>query len=133
MTEDNSSGPNQSTNLRALGLETMRSIVPGMPQTAGDDLRDGRFGEDLVEIGVINVWSALWAREGLGRRERSLVTLGILIALGAEDELKSHVRIALSNGLTREEVAEVIYHASGYAGFPRSMAARKAAREVLGE
>ena len=133
MTEDCSSERNQSTDLRAVGLETMRSIVPGMPQDGDLDFCDGQFGDALIEIGVINVWSTLWARKGLGRRERSLVTLGILIALGAEDELKSHVRIALTNGLTREEVAEVIYHASGYAGFPRSMAARKAAREALGE
>ncbi|KXF57135.1 carboxymuconolactone decarboxylase [Rhodococcus sp. SC4] len=123
----------QSTDLRALGLETMRSIVPGASSMGDGDLRDGRLGEDIVEIGLISVWSALWAREGLGRRDRSLVTLGILIALGASDELESHVRIALNNGLTRDEIAEVIYHAGGYAGFPRSMAARKAAREALGE
>ena len=50
--------------------------------------------------------------------DRSLVTLGILIALRATDELKAHFRIALTNGLTEAELAEVIYHASGYAGFP---------------
>ncbi|WP_374068518.1 carboxymuconolactone decarboxylase family protein [Rhodococcus sp. CX] len=104
-----------------------------MPETGELNLRDGRLGEDLVEIGVVNVWSSLWAREGLSRRDRSLVTLGILMALGAEDELRSHVRIGLNNGLTRDEIAEVVYHASGYAGFPRAMAARKVAREALGE
>jgi 4-carboxymuconolactone decarboxylase len=91
------------------------------------------LGEELVEIGLTSVWGSLWAREGLGRRERSLVTLGILIALGAEAELRTHVRIAMTNGLTRDEIAEVIYHASGYAGFPAATAARSAAREALGE
>ncbi|MFF0817223.1 carboxymuconolactone decarboxylase family protein [Rhodococcus sp. NPDC003318] len=133
MKDSGSSEHNQPTDLRALGLETMRSVVPGMPDAGDVNLCDGRLGEELVEIGLINVWAALWAREGLVRRDRSLVTLGILIALGAEDELKSHVRIGLGNGLTRDEIAEVIYHASGYAGFPRAMAARKAAREALGE
>ncbi|GAA3138020.1 hypothetical protein GCM10020255_013750 [Rhodococcus baikonurensis] len=78
---------------------------------------------------MVGTLGARWARETRAQLGHSR----ILIALGAEDELKSHVRIALNNGLTREEVAEVIYHASGYAGFPRSMAARKAAREALGE
>nr|WP_280490123.1 carboxymuconolactone decarboxylase family protein [Nocardia carnea] len=96
-------------------------------------LRDGKLADEINEIGVVGVWGALWSREGLSPRDRSLVTLGILIALGAEDELASHVRIGLANGLTRDELAEVIYHASGYAGFPRAMTARKVARAALGE
>ncbi|WP_254648558.1 carboxymuconolactone decarboxylase family protein [Streptomyces sp. GbtcB6] len=97
----------------------------------GTDLRDGRIGEDLVDVGLTSVWGSLWAREGLAPRDRSLVTLGILIALGAESELKTHVRVALTNGLTRDEIAEVVYHSSGYTGFPRAVAARTAAREAL--
>lgn len=118
-------------DLRRLGLETMRSVVSGRPPADDEDLRDGEIGEDLVEIGLISVWSQLWAREGLARRDRSLVTLGILIALGAEEELKSHVRIALKNGLTQDEIAEVLYHSAGYTGFPRAVGARRAAREAL--
>ncbi|MEU9450521.1 carboxymuconolactone decarboxylase family protein [Streptomyces sp. NPDC048277] len=121
-----------SADLRRLGLETMFSVVSSAPPPDGIDLRDGALGEDLVEIGLVSVWAGLWAREGLGRRERSLVTLGVLIALGAEEEFASHVLIAQRNGLTDSEIAEVVYHASGYAGFPRAMAARKAARKALG-
>ncbi|KPI20346.1 Carboxymuconolactone decarboxylase [Actinobacteria bacterium OK074] len=123
--------PVKAAELRALGLETMCSVV-NSSLSADADLRDGDLGEELVEIGLVSVWAELWARDGLARRDRSLVTLGILIALGAEDELGSHVRIALNNGLTRDEIAEVLYHATGYAGFPRAMAARKAARSALG-
>ncbi|MGX9883087.1 carboxymuconolactone decarboxylase family protein [Streptomyces sp. NPDC002276] len=116
--------------LRALGLETMSSVVnTSLPPDA--DLRDKGVGSELVEIGLVSVWAELWARDGLARRDRSLVTLGILIALGAEDELGSHVRIGLNNGLTEDEISEVLYHATGYAGFPRAMAARKAARKAL--
>ncbi|MFI6407506.1 carboxymuconolactone decarboxylase family protein [Streptomyces sp. NPDC050548] len=116
--------------LRALGLETMSSVVnTSLPADA--DLRDRGVGSELVEIGLVSVWAELWARDGLARRDRSLVTLGILIALGAEDELGSHVRIGLNNGLTEDEISEVLYHATGYAGFPRAMAARKAARKAL--
>ena len=120
-------------NLRARGLKAMREALPGVFPEGDIDLRDGRLGEELVEIGLLSVWGSLWAREGLSRRDRSLVTLGILIGRGAETELRTHVRIALNNGLTKDEIAEVIYHASGYAGFPAATAARAAAREALGE
>jgi 4-carboxymuconolactone decarboxylase len=60
-----------------------------------------------------------------------LVTLGALIALRADQELKIHFQIALRNGLTLEEIEEVIYHMTGYAGYPAAANARKLAREVL--
>ncbi|WP_228538026.1 carboxymuconolactone decarboxylase family protein [Nocardia sp. XZ_19_231] len=123
-----------SKDLREDGLRAMRAALPGVFPDGDDiDLRDGKLGEDLVEIGLTSVWGALWAREGLTPRDRSLVTLGILIALGAETELRTHVRIGMTNGLTRDEIAEVIYHAAGYTGFPAAVAARTAAREALGE
>ncbi|MFD8815573.1 carboxymuconolactone decarboxylase family protein [Streptomyces sp. NPDC059627] len=124
--------PTTAAELRGLGLRTMSSVV-NTPLAEDADLRDGGVGADLVEIGLVSVWAELWAREGLARRDRSLVTLGILIALGAEDELGSHVRIGLNNGLTEDEIAEVLYHSAGYAGFPRAVAARKAARKALGQ
>lgn len=120
-------------DLRAAGMQAMRDAMPGVFPDGDIDLRDGKLGDDLVEIGLTSVWGALWAREGLSARDRSLVTISILIALGAETELKTHVRIGINNGLTRDEIAEVIYHAGGYAGFPRATAARGAAREALGE
>ncbi|MET7335382.1 carboxymuconolactone decarboxylase family protein [Nonomuraea sp. NPDC005650] len=122
---------NGQADLRAAGLQAMREALPGRFPEGDLDLRDGRLGEELVEIGLTSVWGSLWARAELGRRDRSLVTLGILIALGAETELKTHFQIAMTNGLTKEEIAEVIYHASGYAGFPAATAARNAAREAL--
>ena len=79
------------------------------------------------------MFGSLWGRDGLSRRDRSLVTMGILIALRATDEFAHHVAIARTNGLTEDEIAEVIYHASGYAGFPAANTARNVAREVLGD
>ncbi|MGI5451683.1 carboxymuconolactone decarboxylase family protein [Streptomyces sp. CA-249302] len=121
----------ETTDLRAAGWKAMRSLMPDLFPETEVDLRDGRLGEELVDLGLTSVFGALWAREGLAPRDRSLVTLGILIALGAETELKTHVRIAVTNGLTHDEIAEVIYHSSGYTGFPRAVAARTAAREAL--
>jgi len=123
----------QDDDLRTAGLEAMRAALPGVFPEGDLDLRDGGLGDELVELGLRSVWGSLWAREGLSRRDRSLVTLGILIALGAESELRTHVRIARTNGLTEAELAEVIYHASGYAGFPRATAARHAARQALAD
>ncbi|MFJ9710334.1 carboxymuconolactone decarboxylase family protein [Streptomyces sp. NPDC101234] len=130
MTATNAEEP---TDLREAGLRAMRDALPGVFPEGDIDLRDGRLGEELVEIGLTSVWGALWAREGLAPRDRSLVTLGILIALGAETELQTHFRVGLTNGLTREELAEVIYHAAGYAGFPAATAARTAARKALAD
>lgn len=124
----------ETPDLRVAGLKALRAALPGVVPAEGDlDMRDGKLGEDLVEIGLSTVWGALWGREGLAPRDRSLVTLGILIALGAETELKTHVRVALTNGVTRDELAEILYHSAGYTGFPRAVAARTAAREALGE
>ena len=124
----------ETSDLRVAGLKALRAALPGVVPAEGElDMRDGKFGEELVEIGLSTVWGALWGREGLTPRDRSLVTLGILIALGAETELKTHVRVALTNGVTRDELAEVIYHSAGYTGFPKAVAARTAAREALGE
>jgi 4-carboxymuconolactone decarboxylase len=119
------------TDAREQGLQVLRELLAGSIPEDADFRRDGRFGDELLEIGVDNIFGRLWTREGLSRRDRSLVTMSILIALRATDEFKAHVTIGLNNGLTEDEIAEVIYHASGYAGFPNANSALTAAREVL--
>jgi 4-carboxymuconolactone decarboxylase len=121
------------TNLRAEGLQVFRELLPGVLPDVPDDEIDfgGGFAPELMDIGIEGIFGKLWTREGLSRRDRSLVTLGILIALRASDELKAHFRIARNNGLSDEELAEVIYHASGYAGFPAAATARGIAVEAL--
>ena len=76
-------------------------------------------------------WGGIWAREGLSRQTRSAVTLAVLTALGREGELELHVRAALRNGLTPEEIAEVLLHTAVYAGIPAANAAFGVARAVL--
>ena len=99
----------------------------------GDVDFSGGFAPELMDIGIESVFGRLWTREGLARRDRSLVTLGILIALRASDELEAHFKIARNNGLTDEELAEVIYHATGYAGFPAANTARTAAEAAFAD
>jgi 4-carboxymuconolactone decarboxylase len=89
------------------------------------------FGAHLGRMGFDTIFGQLWSRPGLDRRSRSLVTLGILIALRATEELKFHFPAALKNGLSKQELEEVIYHASGYAGFPAAATARATALKVL--
>jgi 4-carboxymuconolactone decarboxylase len=122
------------TNLRADGLRVFRELVPGgIPDDDADvDFGDG-FAPDLMDIGIESIFGRLWTREGLSRRDRSLVTLGILIALRANEELAYHFQIGRTNGLSDDELAEVIYHASGYAGFPAARAAAQAAERAFAE
>jgi 4-carboxymuconolactone decarboxylase len=117
-------------NLREDGLQVFREMLPGVLPDGDVDFSGG-FAPELMEIGIENIFGRLWTREGLSRRDRSLVTLGILITLRATEELKVHFRIARQNGLTDEELAEVIYHASGYAGFPAAATAKNIAVEAL--
>jgi 4-carboxymuconolactone decarboxylase len=121
------------TDVREQGLQVFRELLPGALPDGEVNVRDGKFGDELLEIGIDNVFGRLWARDGLSRRDRSLITLGILIAQRATDELHFHVQIARNNGLTEDEIAEVIYHASGYAGFPAANTACKIAREALAD
>ena len=78
-------------------------------------------------------WGDVWAREGLDRRTRSCITLAVLTALRAEAEIAMHVRAALRNGLSREEVGEVLLHTAVYAGVPAANSAFAIAQSVFDE
>jgi 4-carboxymuconolactone decarboxylase len=78
-------------------------------------------------------WGTVWAREGLERRSRSMITLAVLTALGREHEIAMHVRAALRNGLTQEEIGEVLLHTAVYAGVPASNRAFAIAQQVFDE
>jgi 4-carboxymuconolactone decarboxylase len=78
-------------------------------------------------------WGDVWNRPGLDRRQRSMITLAALTAVRAEGELELHVRAALRNGLTPEEIREVLLHTAVYAGVPAANAAFAVAQRVLEE
>jgi 4-carboxymuconolactone decarboxylase len=78
-------------------------------------------------------WGELWTRDDrLDRRTRSCITIALLTALRAEHELAMHIRAGLRNGLTPDEITEVILHTSAYAGIPAANTAMAVAKEVLG-
>jgi 4-carboxymuconolactone decarboxylase len=95
--------------------------------------RTDAFTEPFQAFITRTAWADIWDRPGLGRRERSIVTLAALTALRAEGEIAMHVRAAIQNGLTREEIAEILLHVSIYAGLPAGNAAFAIAQETLQE
>lgn len=113
------------------GIAVRRAVM-------GDDFVDaaltraeGSDGEELQRHITETVWGSVWTRPGLSPRDRSLLNIGMLVALRATEELRGHVRGALRNGLTREEISEAVLHASGYCGAPAALGAMKVVQEVL--
>jgi 4-carboxymuconolactone decarboxylase len=91
------------------------------------------FTEPFQEFITRYAWGGVWSRDGLDRRTRSAITLALLTALGREHELEFHVRAAVRNGLSEQEIAEVLLHTAVYAGVPAANAAFAVAGRVLAE
>jgi 4-carboxymuconolactone decarboxylase len=91
------------------------------------------FTQGFQDLITRYAWGSVWTREGLDRRTRSCITLALMCALGHDDELAMHVRAALRNGLSAEEISEVLLHTAVYAGVPAANSALKIARGVLEE
>ena len=79
------------------------------------------------------VWGKVWTRKGIDRRTRSFMNIGILMALNRPHELALNLRMAVNNGLSREEIGEAILHAAAYCGVPAGVNAIAVARQLFGE
>ncbi|SDL68604.1 4-carboxymuconolactone decarboxylase [Corynebacterium mycetoides] len=122
---------NTSDNRFDNGMEVRRAVMSDAYVDNAIASTTGTDSEALQNHVTATVWGSVWTREGLSRRDRSLLNIGMLVALRANEELRGHVRGALTNGLTREEITEAIIQASGYCGAPAALSAMKVAREVL--
>ncbi|HHB1543546.1 TPA: 4-carboxymuconolactone decarboxylase [Acinetobacter baumannii] len=91
------------------------------------------FNQDFQNFICRYAWGEVWSRPDLPRHTRSLVTIAILLALGREDELRMHLRACFNNGVTKEDLKELILHSSLYAGLPAANAAMHMAEEVFKE
>jgi len=92
------------------------------------------FDRDFMEQFITEMgWGAVWGREGLSRKQRSLLNLGMLAALGRMTEFEGHFRGALRNGLTKDELREALLQITFYCGGPAGIEAFRAARKVLNE
>jgi 4-carboxymuconolactone decarboxylase len=121
--------PNYQKGVALVGEMLGPQFLSGMQAAAGS----GAFAADCAAIALESAFGAVWSRPGLDRKQRSLVTLGILIGTGKPSELKNHVRAGLNNGLTVLELQEVLIQSIPYAGFPCVAEAIEATVAVLRE
>lgn len=112
------------------GLNTRTQV---MGETYVDRALDGasEFSMPMQEFITRNAWGNVWQRPGLDLKTRSLITVAMLTAQGKQTELKAHVRGALTNGATPEEIRELMLHATVYCGFPTAIDAFRSALEVI--
>jgi 4-carboxymuconolactone decarboxylase len=115
---------------RETGMQTRREVL-GDAHVDRATASAGAFGEPFQDLITRYAWGAVWSRPGIDRRMRSAITLAALVTLRAENELAMHVRAALRNGLSADEIREVILHTAVYAGVPAANGAFAIAREVL--
>jgi 4-carboxymuconolactone decarboxylase len=112
------------------GMEIRRAVL-GDEHVDRAIERTTAFSEPFQDLVTRYAWGDIWTREGLDRRTRSCVTLAILTTLRAEEEIAMHVRAALRNGVTPEEIREVLLHTAVYAGLPSANTAFAIAQRVL--
>jgi 4-carboxymuconolactone decarboxylase len=108
-----------------------RKAVLGEDYVNGAFARSTDFTAPLQELVTVHAWGNTWQRDGISLKTRSIVTVSMLVAMGKMHELKIHVRGALNNGVTKEELQEIFMHASVYCGFPAAVDAFRAASEVI--
>jgi 4-carboxymuconolactone decarboxylase len=115
---------------RGMGI---RREVLGDEHVDGAVERTTELTADFQDLITRYAWGEIWARPGLDRRTRSCMTLIALVALNRMDELALHVRAALRNGLTPDEIKEVLLHSAVYCGVPAANSAFEIAQRVLDE
>jgi 4-carboxymuconolactone decarboxylase len=114
------------------GMEVRRAVL-GDAHVDRAVANTTEFTAPFQDFITRTAWGDVWSRPGLDRRTRSIITLTVLTALGHENELAMHVRAAVRNGLTAEEIGEVLLHTAIYAGVPASNTAFGIAQKVLAE
>lgn len=120
------------SDIRAVGMKVRREVL-GDAHVDRATASTTEFTADFQDFITRYAWGEVWARAGLDRKTRSCLTLALLVALRAENELPMHVRAAQTNGLTPDEIKEVFLHAAVYAGVPAANSAFAIAQEVLAE
>ncbi len=112
------------------GMKTRRSVL-GDAHVDKAEASKTDFDKDFQEYITNNAWGAVWSRPGLTKRERSLIVIALLTALGHEEELAMHISATINTGATKEDVKEVLLQTAVYAGVPAANKAFKIAKEVL--
>jgi 4-carboxymuconolactone decarboxylase len=116
----------------AKGMDVWRAVL-GDAHVDRAEARRNAFNDEFQDLITRYAWGEIWTRPGLPRHTRSLLTIGLMIALNRDDEFKLHVRAAFNNGVTRDEIKEVILQCAIYAGVPAANHAFHAAQQVFEE
>ena len=103
--------------------------IPKSASSARNEVR--QVAPRLIELTESVVYGDIWERPGLSKRDRSLITVAALLAMYRGDQLSGHLERALANGVTREEIGELITHLAFYAGWPTAMTAGRIAKKVF--
>lgn len=90
-----------------------------------------KFNEDFQDLLTRYAWGEIWTRPGLPKQTRSLITLALLVALNRNEEFRMHVRAALNNGVSQDQIREVLLHSAIYCGLPAANSAFHIAQEVI--
>jgi 4-carboxymuconolactone decarboxylase len=114
------------------GLEVRKAVL-GAEHVDRSLANATDFDRPMQELTTEWCWGTCWTRPGLSRRDRSMINLAMLSALGRPDELALHVRGAITNGVTPEEITEVFYQVAIYCGVPSGVEAFKVGKRVLAE
>ena len=114
------------------GLQIRREVVGDSYVDASLKNAD-EFSMPMQELVTQFCWGEVWARPGLDRRSRSILNLGMIAALNRSEELATHIRGAINNGLTKEEIRECLLQVSVYCGMPAGLTSFKIARQVFKE
>ena len=120
------------TKLYERGMD-VRSAVLGKAHVERAKSRITPFTEDFQTFITEYAWGAIWTRPGLDRHARSMLTIGMLAALGRTDELRLHIRATANTGVTRDEIKEILMQVAVYAGVPAANSAFHHAQEILAE
>jgi len=116
----------------ALGMSTRRAVL-GETHVDRTLVHKNEFNDEFQDLITRYAWGEIWTRPGLPKHTRSLLTLGLMIALNREAEFRLHVRAAFNNGVTRDEIKEVLIQCAIYCGVPAANAAFHAAEAVFAE
>lgn len=112
------------------GMKTRRAVL-GESYVDGATARMTDFDRDFQTFITEQAWGSVWSRPGLSKRERSMLTLALLAALGHEEELAMHVRATANTGATPEDIKETLLQVAVYAGVPAANRAFKIAKQEL--
>lgn len=114
------------------GLQTRREVL-GTEYVDNSIQNAGEFNMPMQELVTEYAWNAIWNRPGLDRRSRSMINLAMLTALNRPHELKLHLKGAINNGLTKDEIREILMQTAIYCGVPAAIDSFRCAKEVFAE